>query len=329
MEKKTIVSIIINNYNYGRFIAQAIDSALQQVYSFIEVIVVDDGSTDNSREVIATYGNHIVAIFKKNEGQASALNAGFAASKGEIICFLDADDVCFKHKIAEIVKIFTRDSSIGWCFHPLILVDLNTKAILGKTRVFPDWNPVKVADRYDLRREMKQGKLPIYLPPTSGMCLRRSILEEILPMPITFMKTSADRYLRSVATWLSPGFVLTDPLGYQGIHGQNAATKIENKREKDGRGIIIAYLLRINFPKLKKFTNRMFARSWSNYQNSPQILQYKTFIKNYFALTSLIEKSSIYLHIIYYSFPFRKIYTHQLLEANVTSFFFEEQELNR
>ncbi len=82
---KPLASILINNYNYGRFLHEAIDSALSQTYPHTEVIVVDDGSTDNSREIIASYEDQIIPVLKENGGQASALNAGFAASRGEIV----------------------------------------------------------------------------------------------------------------------------------------------------------------------------------------------------------------------------------------------------
>src|SRR5687768_5034795 len=88
-----LVSVVINNYNYGRYLGPAIDSALQQSYPCVEVIVVDDGSTDHSRAVIAGYGHRIIPIYKANGGQASALNAGYEESQGEIVIFLDADDL--------------------------------------------------------------------------------------------------------------------------------------------------------------------------------------------------------------------------------------------
>ena len=91
--KSPLVSILINNYNYAQYLSQAIDSALGQTYTNTEIIVVDDGSTDNSREIINSYGNQIISVLKENGGQASAINAGFAASKGDIICLLDADDI--------------------------------------------------------------------------------------------------------------------------------------------------------------------------------------------------------------------------------------------
>ena len=87
------VSIIIANYNYARFLSRAIDSALDQDHAQVEVIVVDDASTDGSAEVIASSGGRIKACLREeNGGHAAAFNTGFAASRGAIVLFLDADD---------------------------------------------------------------------------------------------------------------------------------------------------------------------------------------------------------------------------------------------
>ena len=127
MNQNPLVSILINNYNYAAFLAEAIDSAIDRTYENIEVIVVDDGSTDNSREIIAGYGNKVIPIIKENGGQASTFNAGFDKSKGDIICFLDADDLFLSNKIEKIVSIFNKYSDINWCFHSFTRVDKNKK----------------------------------------------------------------------------------------------------------------------------------------------------------------------------------------------------------
>jgi glycosyltransferase involved in cell wall biosynthesis len=87
-----MASVIISSFNYGTFLREAIESALNQTYTHTQVIVVDDGSTDDSPEIIASYGQQITSILKPNGGQASVLNAGFAVSSGDIIVFLDSDD---------------------------------------------------------------------------------------------------------------------------------------------------------------------------------------------------------------------------------------------
>jgi len=97
-----VVSIVVNNYNYARFLTECIDSALHQTYSAVEVVVVDDGSTDESREVIRNFGDRIKTVFKNNGGQGSAINAGFAASTGSIVIFLDADDELCGNYVAQL-----------------------------------------------------------------------------------------------------------------------------------------------------------------------------------------------------------------------------------
>jgi Glycosyl transferase family 2 len=91
--KTLLVSILINSYNYERFVAETIRSALAQTYRPIEVIVVDDGSSDGSWQVIESFGHHVRSLRQTNGGQGAAYNAGFAMSRGEYLVFLDSDDL--------------------------------------------------------------------------------------------------------------------------------------------------------------------------------------------------------------------------------------------
>src|SRR5215207_9122886 len=100
------VSIVVNNYNYARFLGEAIDSALAQTHPDTEVVVVDDGSTDHSREVIAGYGDRVVPVSKENGGQASAFNAALPVTRGEVVLFLDADDQLLPTAVAAAVPPF-------------------------------------------------------------------------------------------------------------------------------------------------------------------------------------------------------------------------------
>lgn len=106
------VSIIITCYNYGRFVADAINSALNQTYNNIEVIVVNDGSTDDSNEVITTFENKIIYINQLNSGSASALNNGISLATGEYIVALDADDWLSKTYIEDAVKLIDDEYTI-------------------------------------------------------------------------------------------------------------------------------------------------------------------------------------------------------------------------
>ena len=102
-----LASIIITNYNYEKFLLRAIDSALRQTYPKKEIIVVDDGSTDSSRQIINSYGNKIIPVFKENGGEISASNAGFFASKGEVIFFW-MRMIFFPHKVETMLNYFLK-----------------------------------------------------------------------------------------------------------------------------------------------------------------------------------------------------------------------------
>jgi len=88
------VSVIIPTYNYGRFLGEALQSVLDQTFDDFDLIVVDDGSTDNTKEVVASFeDNRIKYIYQQNRGVAAAQNVGILASKGEYVALLGADDV--------------------------------------------------------------------------------------------------------------------------------------------------------------------------------------------------------------------------------------------
>ena len=111
-----LVSVIITNFNYGHFIADAIRSVNNQDYPNIEIIVVDDGSTDNSIDVISKYLNSVKLITKINGGVSSARNYGVAVSKGDLIAFLDADDLWSEDKISkQVSKLINSGDELVYC----------------------------------------------------------------------------------------------------------------------------------------------------------------------------------------------------------------------
>src|ERR1700760_3461305 len=95
LSAQPLVSILVSNYNYAQYIGETIESALHQTYPNFELIICDDGSTDDSVRVIEQYqrkGPRVQLIVKENGGQASGFNAAYAASRGELIALLDSDD---------------------------------------------------------------------------------------------------------------------------------------------------------------------------------------------------------------------------------------------
>lgn len=254
-----LVSILINNYNYGRFLSDAIESALSQTYSHCEVIVVDDGSTDSSRAIIESYGDRIIPILKENGGQASAFNAGFERSQGNIICFLDADDTFVPCKAERLVEVFTAQANldIGWCFHPIERVNHELKPI--------DWDESgwREGGVYDLRSRLEKGKLgkatPFDCLVTSGMCFTREMLSRLLPMPIEIAITSDD-YLKYAALGTRPGYMLMEKLARQRLHGNNAYTGRDEKQALQGKIILqTAYFIKRDFPTISAFADNLYA----------------------------------------------------------------------
>lgn len=99
LESHPLVSVVIPAYNSANHISNALDSVIAQDYPAIEILVVDDGSTDNTREIVSTYGDRVRLITQANQGSAAARNKGIQHAQGKYIAFLDADDVWWSHKI--------------------------------------------------------------------------------------------------------------------------------------------------------------------------------------------------------------------------------------
>ncbi|QYO66339.1 glycosyltransferase family 2 protein [Leptolyngbya sp. 7M] len=107
------ISVVIPTYNYGRYIAEAIGSALGQSLAPAEIIVVDDGSADDTAAVVAGFGDAVKYIRQENAGVSAARNRGVAGSSGELIAFLDADDIWEPTKLEKQAALFRADSDIG------------------------------------------------------------------------------------------------------------------------------------------------------------------------------------------------------------------------
>lgn len=296
MKDRPLVSIIINNYNYGRFLQDAIDSALNQTYPYAEVIVVDDGSTDNSREIISSYGNRIVPVLKENGGQASAFNAGFAATKGDIICILDSDDTFLPEKVVEVVNVFSTHQDIGWCFHTLRLVDTDTGASL---RVSPKGSSQKCDFRLPIKT---RGQLTFRPPATSGLCFKRSLLQLMLPMPEAERVSIGDHYLKFMSSALSKGFFLNQVLAIQKVHSDNAFTLKGDKQQLGARILVLtAYWMRIKLPGIAKLSNKLFAAGVGIYWHTGGVeTEYREVVKTYLSSISLLEKLEINLRVLYH-----------------------------
>src|SRR5882762_2853867 len=130
------VSVIIPTYNSGRFIVQAVQSVLDQTYRQFEIIVIDDGSTDATKDILRDFDGYIRYFYQENRGPSAARNAGIEIAGGDYICFLDADDIWMPNKLAVQLAFMAQYDDIGLVFSDEEEVDLDTglhRSILAKT----------------------------------------------------------------------------------------------------------------------------------------------------------------------------------------------------
>jgi glycosyltransferase involved in cell wall biosynthesis len=285
------VSIIIDNYNYQNYVSAAIESALSQTYPHCEIIVVDDGSSDGSQDVVRSFGDRIKPVFKRNGGQASAFNAGFAASTGDIVCFLDSDDLFLPNKVSRVVEILGNGSR-QWCFHHLKWVDQALTPLEMPTNRFSTGD-------YDLRGEMTRGESSLTPPATSGLSFTRELLKKIMPIPET-VRITADNYLKLPSLLLAPGFYTSEQLALQRLHPSNFYTRSKGSTNRANVELSVACGLDSKFPGLRVHCNRMFvsgvALSILGDKVVPEVASQRN---SYFRTRTASEKLSIMTRIAY------------------------------
>ncbi len=245
------LSILITNRDYGRYLAQAIQSCLDQLRDGDEVVVVDDGSTDDSLDVCRAFGCRIQLIAKVNGGQASAWNAGFAVAQGDALCLLDADDVFLPGKLDAVRQSFEQGAQ--WCFHPLMPVGPSLEA-LPRTG-----GAARIPSPGALAAALARGRMP-YLPTaTSGMSFHRTLADRLLPMPEEAGITLSDNYLKFRAVAAAPGVFLDRCWSQQRLHLSNRYTGHVDRRSRAAViGVATAWHLQRSEPALSHFARRLF-----------------------------------------------------------------------
>ena len=207
-----LVSIIIANFNYAAFIAEAIDSALALDWPAVEVIVVDDGSTDHSRDVIESYGGRIRAIFQANQGQVSACNRGFAASSGQWIIFLDSDDRLHPDLLREVAAVWRPGVSKIQC--QMLRIDSAGRSlgmISPSYEVKPD--PASI-------RRWASTTSAYPTPPGSGNTYATWYIKRLFPLDPQVWDFT-DSPCLAAAPYLGDVETIIRPLVYYRIHGRN------------------------------------------------------------------------------------------------------------
>lgn len=212
------VSCMITCYNYGRFLDECVESCLRQSHAVHEVVVVDDGSTDDSAERLRRWQERdprVVVVSQANAGISAATVAGLERCRGDVILLVDADDRCAPERAAAVIaamRVPTADGLPGWVHHPLRKFS-ERQADLGTMPTYvaglpQGWFGTEVAATGESR----------LATPTSGLALRRELLSRILPLDV-HRDTAQDIQfwhllpLSAVGTWIA------QPLADYRVHG--------------------------------------------------------------------------------------------------------------
>ena len=190
--ERFLVSVIILNYNYGRYLRQCIESVLAQDYPAVELIVVDDGSTDNSRVVIESYGERLVASFKANGGMVSAMNHGFGLAHGAMIMFVDSDDYLLPGAIS------AHSAALG---QPGVIRSQAFMTVLDESQALKQSTiPGAQAAEGDLRELVLQRGPGAYVSsPNSGNAWSRHFLDQVFPLPDRLRAVGGETFLMDAA----------------------------------------------------------------------------------------------------------------------------------
>jgi len=212
------ITCIINNYNYANYVSEAIDSAMGQTVPFHEIIIVDDGSTDNSREIISDKTEKTESVksyFKDNGGQMSALNYGFEKSSGDIICFLDSDDILKPDYLENTLAFFAKNQGCDYLFCAIETFGQTS----GVKLRYPSDRDLGIT----LVRVNQMKSLYGIGGATSTLAIRRSIVEKVLPYPhFEDWKLRADDVLGLGASMVGAHkYFNSSPLVRYRIHSNN------------------------------------------------------------------------------------------------------------
>ncbi len=229
MAAEPLVSVLIPNRNYERFLGEALEGLQRQTYPHWEAVVCDDASEDGSVELVTRFAaaDPRIRLVRHDaaRGQAAAFNSAYEGAAGAIVCFLDADDTFAAEKL-ERVMIGLGGSGAGMLVHPLMMFgpDGPIQRIPALTSLEEGWLGPAVERRGGRWRWV----------PTSGVAMRREIADLVFPMPVGGLQVSADTYFLVLAALLTRVRADERVLGGYRLHGANgfARGRIEPERAR-------------------------------------------------------------------------------------------------
>ncbi|MDD1519195.1 glycosyltransferase [Bradyrhizobium sp. WBAH42] len=274
MLSRISISIIITNYNYERYVGQAIESALHQTRPADEIIVLDDGSTDGSRRVISSYGDRITPIFQANEGIKSISNTGYGHSNGTLIIYLDADDVLYPNALEHVEKMYSP--GVAKIQFDLDVIDQNGSFLGRRYCNFP--RPISAAETAAYFERFGTYTWPV----TSGNAYSRSFLEEVMPLT---PPVSHDGALNTIAPLYGRVETIIEPLGQYRLHNRN----ISRINDTGQINIVPDFASRIRIRKLEFDMLRDHARRIGKPLPQNDLLDHELVFVNYRIMARKLE----------------------------------------
>jgi glycosyltransferase involved in cell wall biosynthesis len=251
------ISVIIPTFNRAQFVKKAINSVLNQTFQDVEIVVVDDGSTDNTKDIINSYGEQVRYIYQENKGAASSRNTGIEASKGEYIAFLDSDDYYTAENLQKKLSFLESNSKIGWVYSDWQLIDDKSNYLDKGSLRFNYFNK-KLSGEIFEELFYKRNFIA-----TDTVVIRRSVLEDIgFFDPTIPSQEEYDLWLRVSARY--PVCYINEPLVIVTIHPDSLSTDFS--KWAYGNALIIDKIEKIlpdNFTVRKRIMDRMHADKYT------------------------------------------------------------------
>jgi len=239
------VSVIIPTYNYGKYIEKAIDSILAQAYQDFEIIVVDDGSIDNIREIIETkYKNKVRYYYQKNKGAPAARNKGIEESKGKYLVFLDADDSFHPSNLEKKARFLDNNSEFEWVYSDCQYI-IQEGFDLQKKATFKGFCAEKKL-KGNIFRELAMG----LMIPVDAVMLRKRVLDRVGIFDETLRSfQDYDLWLR-IASQYKIGFI-DEKLCHVFYHRGSISTFTDRESSYESKIAVIGKIEQ-NYPHLVK-----------------------------------------------------------------------------
>lgn len=220
------ISLVINNFNYAEFLRQCIQSCLDQDTDIsYEVVVVDDGSTDASRQVIESFDSEVKSVYQMNGGQAAAFTAGWRAAAGAVIWFVDSDDLLLPTSVQTVADAWIPGTSFSQGGLKLIDRQGTQVGLLHSN----EW--LEAGDVWS--RILTRSNHSFVYSPTSGIAFSRDALQKSLPLQEDLWRTSADGMLVHLAAAHGPVVKIPEVIAEYRLHGANAWADVQFSANRD------------------------------------------------------------------------------------------------